>query len=252
MIRNYRFRDHRLVLGATLSLLLNSATPAIGQTVTSQTNEPETQVGSPGPVNRVSATPTPRVEIFGGYSYLPAPNPPSAMEAGHGVAFALDVNFGSHFGLRADFDASVFARRAERAPDALGGYELTPEDITLYDYSIGPRSVQRWRRVSVFGAGLLEGQMSRWNGYSQVMPGATNGAGDVACLVAGRPSLVLPCTVPGHTSRAWGLGIGGGLDARIRERFAIRVLQINYFLGGFGSGPDRKLRLKTGVMFSFR
>ena len=248
---NRRFRDRLLVLGATLSLLLNTATPATGQAVTSGTSEPGNQIGPPGPVNRVSATPVPRMEIFGGYSYLPESGS-RVMEAGHGFALALDMNFGPHFGLRADFDANLFARHAERAPAAIGGYELTREDITLYFYSVGPRFVQRWKRVNVFGEGLLEGQTSKWDGYSQVMPGATSGAEDVPCLIAGRPNLVLPCTVPGHTSSAFGLGVGGGLDARVGERFAIRVLQINYFLGWFGGGPDRNLRLKTGVVFGFR
>jgi len=249
MIRDCLRGNQRVVLAAVVSLLLG--TPAAGQAGTSHSNQPGGQVGPPGPVNQPSPPPTPRVEVFGGYAFLPPPNHPSPMEAGHGFAFALDVNLAPHFGLRADFDVSFLGRRPERAPDVFGGYELTREDITLSYYSVGPRFVHRWKSVSVFGAVLLEAQRSRWGGYSQVAPGATAGAGDAPCLAGGRPSPVAPCAVPGHTSGAWGFGISGGLDARIRERVAIRVLQYDYFLGGFGSGPKKRLRLKTGITFSF-
>jgi hypothetical protein len=49
----------------------------------------------------------------------------------------------------------------------------------------------------------------------------------------------------------WGFGFGAGTDFSITRRIGIRLVQVNYSLGGFGQGPGRQLRIKTGVVFKF-
>ena len=108
------------------------------------------------------------------------------------------------------------------------------QSIRLTSLSLGPRVGVRLLRVHAFGSVTVDGQ---WSEYSaQEIRDARNPETRTCCR---------------GSASAWGLGFGGGADISLTRRVALRALQFNRSLGGFGEGPGRELRLKTGIVFKF-
>ena len=97
--------------------------------------------------------------------------------------------------------------------------------------SFGPRFVMRAKRVSTFGFVTFEWQGSQFSGMEHWCNGTRY-------------------TVGGHSARAWGSGLGAGVDIGLTKHIAVRAFQVNYSWLAFGEGPGgRKLRLKFGLVF---
>jgi hypothetical protein len=195
---------------------------------------PDPQNVMPVSVDGTTATRSPRIELFAGYSQLPSPDKVKEFsDPGHGVGVSLDVNFSQHVGLVVDFDWHSWTIAARQMGDVSEG----PLGIALTYYTVGPRFVVRTNRMAAFGLAAIEGQRSFYGTQS---------------VVDGRiPTGPETATRERSSSAAWGVGFGGGADVSLSDRWAIRAIQVNYSLGGFGSGPGRKLRVKTGVVFKF-
>jgi opacity protein-like surface antigen len=50
---------------------------------------------------------------------------------------------------------------------------------------------------------------------------------------------------------SWGLALGGGLDIKINDKFAIRALQVDYLRTHFFNETQTKGRISVGVVFRF-
>lgn len=279
---------HRCAGRATRALLLVLAVlpwPAHRAAAQPVTAAPE----AAGPGGALAGLP--RVEVFGGYSFLPRTDPAAGGEHGHGLATALALNLSRHWALvvdadwhswtyPGDLDSVDFATLTiPPRPDAIYPY-ITPSygaagdlDVTLTYVSAGVRFRVPWRRLNAFGLALTEVQRSQWSEQDSAVACR---AADTMCVakISTEPAswgsnvppvfntwdrplerygdIVVGRSRSGaYSSGAWGFGFGGGADLSLGSHVGVRLIQVNYSLGGFGEGPGRKLRIKTGLLVKF-
>ena len=161
---------------------------------------------------------TPRVEIFGGYSYLNfdlAVDPFFVLDRqhGHGIGLSVAGNFTKHVGVVGDFS---FNARDVKLTFA-NGFTDRAEARRLY-YLIGPQFSARSERLTGFGHVLIGAVRSR----------------DEIGVNTKRTGFVL--------------GGGGGLDVNVNKRVAIRALQLDYLPSRIRGDFD----LKTIWLQNFR
>jgi len=162
---------------------------------------------------------TPKVDIFAGYSYL-RENPSTA-----GVS-SFSLNGGS---------ASVAynANNWLSGVADFGGYHNgnilgTGTSGTLSTYLFGPRiSYRRHERITPFGEVLF-------------------GVAHASASIAGASG----------SDNAFAMSVGGGVDYKLSNRFAIRVAKVDYLMTRFSetgtsAQTQNNLRVSTGIVFRF-
>lgn len=154
----------------------------------------------------------PAVEIFGGYSLLPANGDDSPRQTSHGVQASVTANLNRWFGVVVDFGVQV-----NTATDLGPGFEGRVARSSVREYLVGPRFTARSSRVDVFGHGLF--------GM------ATGDAG---------------ADFSGFSDSGLMFGGGGGVDVRLDRRFAIRA-QFD-LLGCFADIVEGNSRFGIGVV----
>jgi opacity protein-like surface antigen len=181
----------------------------------------------------------PRVEIFGGYSYLNidlsslsnALNQAGVSGVGdrlslNGWEAAANVNFNRWIGVEGDLSGH-YKGDCER----LSG--LTCKDLSFMG---GPRFTYRKGKITVFAHGLFGGDTASvsTNG-SNLVPGAS----DVSLSLS-------------NTSFA--LAAGGGVDYMVTNRISFRLGQADYFLtrhfNDVGVPSQSNYRVSAGVVFT--
>lgn len=168
----------------------------------------------------------PRVDLFGGYTYM------HSNTVSNGPAFNLNggsasiaYNFSNWIGLVGDF--GLYHQ------GSVSGSGLS---LTLSSYQVGPRL--SWRK----NAHLIP--------YGQALFGAGHASGSLytSPLAAGTSAL--------GTNNSFLLTTGAGVDLKLTHNFGIRLIQAEYLYSQFqnGSGHDNRqdnVRLSTGVVFNF-
>jgi hypothetical protein len=132
----------------------------------------------------------PTLEIFGGYSLLPANGDDFPRETSHGLQASVTANFNRWFGVVGDFgmqfnSATVFGSGFERPVVAKS---------VVREYLVGPRFTARSRTADVFTHGLFgiaEGDAGE--GFS------------------------------GFSDAALAFGGGAGIDVHVHRRVAVRA-----------------------------
>ena len=160
---------------------------------------------------------TPKFDIFAGYSYLRL-NPSTA-----GVS-SLNLNGGS---------ASIAynAKSWLSGVADFGGYSNgnilnTGINGTLSTYLFGPRvSYRHFGRITPFGEVLF--------GVAHASSAGTSGS-----------------------DNAFAMTLGGGLDYKLSDRFAIRPVKLDYLITRFSetgtsNQTQNNLRVSTGIVFRF-
>ncbi len=160
---------------------------------------------------------TPKFDIFAGYSYLRL-NPSTA-----GVS-SFNLNGGS---------ASIAynAKSWLSGVADFGGYSNgnilnTGINGTLSTYLFGPRvSYRHFGRITPFGEVLF--------GVAHASSAGTSGS-----------------------DNAFAMTLGGGLDYKLSDRFAIRPVKVDYLMTRFSetgasSQTQNNLRVSTGIVFRF-
>jgi opacity protein-like surface antigen len=148
----------------------------------------------------------PKAEVFGGYSYHRA-------DAGSGLSrinlngwnATVTGNINSWFGITADFSGQY-------------GTSLFDTAINRHSFLFGSRFTHR-------------GDSGRINPFVHTLFGAVR-----AHRSLGNPGPLgspLPL-LPAASETAFGMALGGGLDVRVNDRFAIRVVQADYLMTRFG------------------
>ena len=176
--------------------------------------------------------PVPRVEIFGGYSFvypgadvhgtLPQGLVPlnSRLESNpRGVGASVTYNFNRIFGLT--FDTSTHWGSGE----ALLGNKV--DDAGFTNFSVGPKFTFRSRHFSPFLEVLA--------GDNRLMPEVF------------------------HHINKLGLLLGGGIDANLSRHVGLRLIRFDYVMSSYRYGPAattsettlRGSRLQTGLSFMF-
>lgn len=193
----------------------------------------------PVPQSRIGrrSSDTPRVELFGGYSFWRA----APISAGnriawtHGGSASAAYNLNDWLGLVADF-AGFRVTRFGPSGTPTGG--IVPASGNVFSYLAGPRfSYRKFDRITPFAQVLFGGAHA-----SQV---TLSGCAAV-------------CT-PLSSENAFAMTAGGGLDLKVSRHLAIRVVQAEYLLTRFADDSantgerivQNNVRLSTGIVFRF-
>ena len=165
-----------------------------------------------------SAQDAPKADVFAGYSLLRFNPATSGVDSWnmHGGSTSFAYNAKNWLGLVGDF----------------GGYHngnilSSGVSTTEYTYLFGPRvSYRRHERFTPFGQILFGG--ARVNGSVFGSTGSDN---------------------------AFAMAVGGGVDAKISNRFSVRLGQLDYLMTRFNEGTggsgQHNLRFSTGVVVHF-
>ena len=172
-----------------------------------------------------AVTQFPRVEIFGGYSYLRT----NAVFTGehinlHGASFSGDFYLNHWLGIVGDVGVYHAGNIANQF------------SLTLWSYQAGPRV--RLRNDTHFTP------------YGQFLIGGGHAGGTLYTSPLG------PGLAPIGTNNSFLYTAGGGVDYRFTNRIGIRIVQAEYlhseFLNGSVTGHvQNNFRLSTGVIFKF-
>lgn len=157
----------------------------------------------------------PKVEIFGGYSYLRA-DAVNGINA-HGFNTSLAGNITKHVGIVGEFSRFT---NSESVPIP-GAFNLTVNSNVL-TYLFGPRIVLHRGKAEPFVHALFGGARENFK-------------------FPGRPAAPV-------TNNAFAFALGGGLDVKVNDNFAIRVAQIDYLGDKLGGETGNNFRYSVGVV----
>lgn len=156
----------------------------------------------------------PKVEIFGGYSYLRADDDDGGIDL-HGWNTSTAVNINRWAGIAADFSGHYGETTVAPGVKA---------DLSGYLFLVGPRfSYRKHKVLTPFGHILLGAARQ----YASVRTASGKISSDDA---------------------AFAMAIGGGLDATVHPNVAIRLFQTDYVLTRFGDDTQHNFRLSTGLV----
>jgi len=168
---------------------------------------------------------TPKVEAFGGYSYLrvnPGFGAPGANF--NGGSGSLAYNFNSWLGAVGDF----------------GGYHWSGfgGDATAVTYLFGPKIAYRHGAITPFAQVLFGGaHLSASGGGCDVIAGRVRSEGSI---IGGCGS---------GSENAFAMTIGGGVDWNATEHIGVRLIQGEYLMTRFFSETQNNARISAGVVF---
>jgi hypothetical protein len=174
---------------------------------------------------------TPRVEVFGGYSYVNGDFPDVKRFNANGFNSSLVGNINRFFGAELDFSGHYATFFDVSVPGILSASIKT----RAYTALAGPRFTARYGRGTAFFHALF--------GASH---GTTEAKGAIPILgLAG--SLRISDTT-------FAMALGGGFDLNLNRNVAIRLGQVDYILTRFRE-PERitqnNFRVSTGMVFRF-
>lgn len=173
-----------------------------------------------------SAQDSPKVEAFGGYSYLRANDFNTGLNF-NGGSGSLAYNLTPMFGIVGDF----------------GGYHWSQSgaDATVVSYLFGPKVALRHGPITPFAQVLFGGAHASGSAFNQGCAARVHGEGTT-------------CTVSG-SENAFAMTIGGGVDWNATPHIGIRLIQAEYLMtrfsgfGNNGSDTQNNARISTGVVF---
>jgi opacity protein-like surface antigen len=173
---------------------------------------------------------TPKVEVFGGYSYANA-NQASFLDRRvnlNGWNTSLGVNFNRTFGIVGDFSGhygstgSTIAITCPVNQICGNGFNVSTK---IHTFLVGPQASLRTSRATLF-AHVLLGAAHTSNTLKNVSPNFTD------------------------SDTGFAAALGGGLDYNFGHKFAWRV-QTDYLNTRFFSNSQHDFRLSTGPVFRF-
>jgi opacity protein-like surface antigen len=161
----------------------------------------------------------PKVEIFGGYSYLRADTSSMVSDSisAHGFNTSLAGNITKHIGIVGEF--SRFTVSESFTVSVLGPINV---DSNVVTYLFGPRITLHRGKVEPFVHALLGGAREN-DKFSGGLVGES-------------------------TENAFAFALGGGLDIKVNDNFAIRVAQVDYLGDKLGGETANNFRYSVGVV----
>jgi len=186
----------------------------------------------------------PKVEIFAGYSEFVTPHGfLSNGSFGPGVSIADRANLKG-------WNASVTgnANRWLGVEGDFGGYYGHVASQITIDH-VGPgggiTSTTFNDTAKVRFYSFLLGPRISYRGSERVTPYVHALAGGIRETIEG------PQIPSGSSQTSFGLALGGGVDVKVAEGVAIRVVQADYVRSQFGSKFGNNMRLSFGAVFRF-
>ncbi len=179
---------------------------------------------------------SPKVEAFGGYSYLRVSDQGSSANF-NGGSGSLSYNLTPWLGVVGDF----------------GGYHWSSNgvDANVVTYMGGPKIAYRSGRITPFVQALFGGAHLSGSANQQcslaVVRGQSNGCCDSA-VVRGQIS---GCGFGSASENAFAMALGGGLDWNATPHIGIRLVQAEYLMTMFNDGANNRqnnARVSAGVV----
>jgi opacity protein-like surface antigen len=173
---------------------------------------------------------SPKVEVFGGYSYLNA-DQEGFVDRQHFHGFDTNATFyiNPHVGIEGDF-AGQFQSDCLGVSSLLGDSGLPGVGCHYLQFMAGPKVAFKTGRLTSFGHVLF-------------------GGNDVVISTS-----VLDTTVSVSQTR-WAMAAGGGVDWAISPRYSVRLGQADYLLTNhsteFGGTHQNNIRISAGIVFKF-
>lgn len=182
----------------------------------------------------MKAQETPRVEVFAGYSYLRASDSISNSVNQHGWDLSVAANFSPSLGVVADFSNHYGTNPRTFTPLGSGGDGFT--------FLFGPKYA--FRRVT------------RLTPFAHALFGGIRGSTFVPNLISdGQGGFVLgpacDTSVCYQSETAFATALGGGLDVKATDHFALRLAQIEYFRANLSRPPQNDVRISAGIVIRF-
>jgi len=177
-----------------------------------------------------SAQDTPRIEAFGGYSYVRV-NPGFGIsgENYNGGSGSVAFNLNSWLGVVGD----------------VGGYHWSQStlDATAVTYLFGPKVSLRTGPITPFVQTLFGGAR---------LSGTANG-GCGGAIVHSQQTIFGGCG--SGSENAFAMALGGGLDWNATKHIGVRLIQAEYLMTRFGvvdsADTQNNARISAGVVFRF-
>lgn len=152
----------------------------------------------------------PKVEIFGGYSYLRATSGDLGINL-QGWNASVAVNANSWFGIEANFSGNYGSPISD---------SVLLSNTKVHTFLFGPRIVHRGERVQP---------------HAHVLIGGAHARSDVAGFFD-----------VGQSALAFALG--GGADIKVNNRLAIRLAQLDWIRTRFAGETQDNWRFSTGIV----
>lgn len=177
---------------------------------------------------------TPKVELFGGYSYLRADGDGDPSANLHGWNASIAGNMNNWLGLVADFSGHYGSESLSFVLGPVDFFQTRADDST-HAFLFGPRvSYRKHNKVTPFVHTLI---------------GAVHDKVDNITVITARVGNAAAGTLPKSISEtAFGLALGGGLDVKATDRIAVRLVQADYLLTRFHDDSQHNLRLSFGLV----
>ena len=158
---------------------------------------------------------SPKVEIFGGYSYLRGDDDDDGIDL-HGFNVSFNQNIVKWAGLKADISGHY------------GDVTLLPGvpkfELDSYLFLVGPQfNIPKYERLHPYGHVLLGVMRNTLTNFS----------------TAGRTSV---------RDSAFAVAFGGGLDVKVTKALAVRLFQADYVLTTFDNDTQNNFRASTGLV----
>jgi len=176
--------------------------------------------------------PAPRVEVFGGYSYLYS-SFQGARAGNSGWIGSVTTNLTDWLGIEANFSGYYSSPKPSLT---IPGFNQTlPQHRYLYVF--GPQFYfARHRRVSFFVHGL--------GGVAQ------GSATELTAEYSSGGSLI-GATTARLSNTGFGMAAGGGIEVKITKHFSVWPIQADFVRGNFTGQYENDLRSSAGIFFRF-
>jgi len=168
----------------------------------------------------------PRAELFGGYSYLRV-NPGEGINSvsAHGFNTSIAGNVTKNIGIVGEFSRFT---KSERISDLFNepGPGAASAKATVSTYMFGPRFTLRTGNAEPFVHALVGGAHGSFEASAVGL--SERGSGD-----------------------AFTYALGGGLDIKVHDNFAIRLAQVDYLRTKVAGEGLNSLRYSVGIVVRF-
>ena len=165
---------------------------------------------------------TPKVELFGGYSYLRADGDGDPASNLHGWNASIAGNVNHWLGLVADFSGH-YGSETVTVGSARGNV-----DGRFHSFLFGPRvSARKNDKVTPFFHALFGASHAKANGTF------TSGASTINVS---------------DSDSAFAMALGGGMDVKLSDAVAVRLIQADYLMTRFGGSTQNNARLSFGLV----
>ncbi len=171
-----------------------------------------------------------KVEVFGGYSYLRADWDLGADRDLRGWNASINYSLNKILGVKADFSGHNTDGAIQFDPFS---DRSTTVETSNFTFLFGPQfSYRKNEKVTPFAHVLLGGSRNKVFSGPIDIPG-------------------IPVFNFDTTDIAFTAAFGGGLDIKLTNRMAFRLVQADYLLSRFSGWTQNNLRVGTGLVIKF-